>query len=465
MPGKFYNRFIKPRSLEPNQAEREEVLNYLLLGILGLAVVALLDTALVYALIRDNYLLNRMVSIILAIILASTFYMLSRRKQYFKFAALSATWLIALAGVLTVYRWGIFVPTGLLLCSLAVVMAGVLISARHSLYMACALAAVLAFLQYGQSHDFIHPDLMWISAGPVVSDVVGFSAILLTIALVSWLFNRRMEQSLRRALRSEKALQRQRDLLEIKVEQRAKQLEANQLEKMQQIYRFAELGRLSTALFHDLANHLSSVSVDIEGLSAREQSGIMRRISQNVGHIDAIVKRVRQQLRGQSTVEVFNVLSEINEVLKILAPMAGQAGMTVTVNRPSSLRASLSYKGDIIRFRQVIINLVTNAIEAYEANGKKDAAPRTVDIELSREGFDLIIGVTDHGKGITLKQRDDIFRPFYSTKPKGSGIGLFIVQQIVERDFGGHLSLVSDRLATTFTVTLPGSYYARRAEA
>ena len=201
-------------------------------------------------------------------------------------------------------------------------MAGILVSARSALYAASGIALILGTLQYAKTQQYIHPDLEWMHISSTPGDVIGFSAILFIIALVSWLFNRQMEMSLKRARRSEKALQRQKDLLEIKVEKRARQLEAAQLEKMQQLYRFAELGQLSTALFHDLANHLSTVNVDIEGLSAGDHPDIMRRIQQNVGHINTIVRRVRQQIGGKSTTEAFDILNETEEVIKILLPTA-----------------------------------------------------------------------------------------------------------------------------------------------
>jgi signal transduction histidine kinase len=289
--------------------------------------------------------------------------------------------------------------------------------------------------------------------------VVGFSAILFVIALVSWLFNRQMELSLRRARRSEKALKRQKELLEIKVEKRAQQLEAAQLDKMQELYRFAELGRLSTALFHDLANHISTVSLDIEGLSGRDQSDIMRRISQNVGHIDAIVRQVRKQIRGKSTVEVFSVTDQIDEVMKILAPTARQARVELKLERGNSVRPGLSCKGDVIRFRQIILNLLCNGIEAYPPNGK---GPRLVTLRLERENTTLLIEVTDKGAGIAKEDQPNIFRPFYTTKSQGAGIGLFIVKQVVEQDFNGVITLSGNkREGTTVSVSLPKSYYAR----
>ncbi|HYH36404.1 MAG TPA: HAMP domain-containing sensor histidine kinase, partial [Candidatus Saccharimonadales bacterium] len=227
--------------------------------------------------------------------------------------------------------------------------------------------------------------------------------------------------------------------------------------------RFAELGRLSTALFHDLANHLSTVSLDIEGLTTKDQSDMMRRISQNVGHIDTIVKRVRQQIRGESSIEVFKIMDEIDEVIKILKPMARQAGISVVVERDKSVGASLSYEGDVTRFRQIILNVLANGIEAYPPQPETNDA-RQVILRLKRQQTVLHIEAIDHGAGIGAEEQPKIFRPFYTTKEKGMGIGLFIVQQVVEKDFNGMISLVSDEhQGTTVSITLPKSYYAKTA--
>jgi signal transduction histidine kinase len=396
-------------------------------------------------------------------------YVLNRYGRYVRLAGLILTVVILSSGVLVTLQWGMLDPDALLLFSLGVVVAGILVGARYSLYATCLVAITLSFAQHGEASGALHPDLSWLGSKPFVGDVVAFSAILLVIALVSWLFNRQMELSLRRARRSEKALARQRDLLETKAEKRAQQLAAAQLEQLQELYRFAELGRLSTALFHDLANHLSTVSLDIEGLSGGGQADITRRISQNIGHIDAIVQRVRQQLRGQNHLEVFNILHEIDEVLKILQPMAEAAAVTIILEHDKSVKPSLVYEGGVIRFRQIIHNLLSNAIEAYPAVAGRDAVqtmtpkdrPRTVELRLKRKRTTLHIQVADHGPGIPAEHRAKIFNPFYTTKASGTGIGLFIVKQVVEQDFGGTLDMTTSRQGTSFDVSLPKSYYAR----
>lgn len=459
---KFYNRFIRPLSTDSDQAEREIVLNYLLTGIMALSIFTFVATFVEPFFSSEPQHVTRLLTNLATILFIVGLYFAARYQKHYRAGASLLTLLIALFGCFVALRWGILDPYSGLLLSLAVVMAGILIGARYSLYVTGGLVLVLALLQYGESSGHLRPDLNWTGVRPVPQsvpgDVISIGVILFIIAMVSWLFNRQMEMSLRRARLSEKALKRQKELLEVKVQKRTQELEAARLEQMSELYRFAELGRLSTALFHDLANNLTNISIDIEGLKGRERSGIMHRIRGNVRHIDDVVKRVRQQMQGKSKVEVFNVMDEINEIIDILSFDAGKAGATVSIE-PGNVRPSLLYRGDLTRFRQILLNVVSNAVEAYEGRRGKE---KPVIVRLERSGSALTIDVTDFGPAIPGGKLDRIFEPFYTTKPKGIGIGLFIVKQVVGNDFGGSISVTSDkRSGTTFSIRLPKSYYAK----
>jgi signal transduction histidine kinase len=463
MRKKLYGRFIKPVSSDIDQAGREIVLNYLLLGTFVLALIALTDTIFAPIISKEPFFIYRVLEVTGTLLFVAILYFVAHYKQKYKISAIILTLLITFLACSMVYRWGLLLPAGILLCGLAIVMAGILVSARSALYTAAGITLIFVFLQYAKVQHYIHPDLTWMRSTSTAGDVIGYAALFLIIALVSWLFNRQMEASLRRARRSEKALQHQKDLLEVKVEKRARQLEAAQLDKMQQLYRFAELGQLSTALFHDLANHLSTVNVDIEGLAAGGESDIMKRIQQNVGHINSIVKRVRQQIGGKNSVEMFDVMREINEVVRILEPTAKQARSIIEIVADESVRPHLSYKGDITRFRQVILNLISNGMEAYSRPSRRSKkVDRVVTLSVKRQRSTLLISVTDYGMGVPVANQSKIFEPFYTTKEKGVGIGLFIVRQVVENDFDGELTMTSSKQqGTTFTVSLPRSYYAK----
>lgn len=458
----IYERFIAPISKEPDQAARELVLNYLVAGIFILAVVTVADTTIEFAATQKSYLLSRIAINLITVFFIVGLYLLSRHTRYHKAAAYVLMLLITLSGLFVAYQWGVLDPNDPLLFSLAVVMAGILLGARSALYLTCCIAAALVMLQYAETHNLRHPDLGWVGTKPTAGDVVGFSALLFVIAFVSWLFNRQMEQALRRARRSEKALQQQKALLEVKVEERTRELKASQLEQLQELYRFAELGRLSTALFHDLANHLTNVSLDIEGLQGGEQSAILQRIGYNIRHVDNVVQRVRQQIQGKTTIETFRIIDEVEEVIKLQFFNATKAEVTIRLEA-SSVAPSLQFKGDVMRFRQILLNLISNAVEAYPA-ASRDRRSRDVVVQLGYAHKTLTIQVTDHGLGIAAAHADKIFEPFYSTKAKGVGIGLFVVKQVVQQDFKGTINAKSSKEAgTTFTVTLPGGSYAKPA--
>lgn len=251
---------------------------------------------------------------------------------------------------------------------------------------------------------------------------------------------------------------KQDDLLEIRAHERVRELEAARLDQLSELYRLAELGRLSTALFHDLANYLTNIALDIEGLKDSDQSGAVRRIHGNVRHIDGVVRRVRRQIQGDDRHEIFNVMYEIDEVVGILSSDAGRAGVTVSVD-PGNVRPSLMYKGDLTRFRRILLNVISNAIESYE--GRRGLKRKPVVIRLKRTGRRLTIGITDKGKPIPAARMDKIFEPFYTTKPGGIGLGLFIVRQVVENHFGGTVDASSTKTGTTFAISLPKSHYPR----
>jgi signal transduction histidine kinase len=226
------------------------------------------------------------------------------------------------------------------------------------------------------------------------------------------------------------------------------------MEQIQEFYRFAELGHLSTALFHDLANHLASVSLDIKGLRRDPHSDISNRIRDNITYIDEVVRRVRRQIQGQREVERFNVAEEIKDIIEVLAYHSAQARVTIDLLAPPT-RQPIMYRGDLTRFRQIIINLLSNAIEAY-GTGKRVAGDQpAVTVSIEKTDQDLVVRVVDQGNGIPPADQARIFEPFYTTKDKGIGIGLFIVKQVVEKDFGGRLGLDSSKAGTAFRVSVP----------
>jgi two-component system, NtrC family, sensor kinase len=124
-------------------------------------------------------------------------------------------------------------------------------------------------------------------------------------------------------------------------------------------------------------------------------------------------------------------------------------GVRLELRLTDTLPSVQGLRGQLI---QVVINLVTNAVQALPAAGGRIA------IRSFPAGGDRIgISVEDSGSGIRAEDRDRVFEPFFTTKPdgKGSGLGLSIVKGIVERHHGEVVVESSPGRGSVFTVLLP----------
>jgi signal transduction histidine kinase len=111
--------------------------------------------------------------------------------------------------------------------------------------------------------------------------------------------------------------------------------------------------------------------------------------------------------------------------------------------------------GDAIEIQQVITNLIQNAVEAMDQGGALSISVHRGLFSFDRKSPAVIIKVQDTGLGIPLDRHQEVFNPFFTTKPYGTGLGLAIAHRIVSHH-GGILSLESSPgVGTTFFLELP----------
>lgn len=344
--------------------------------------------------------------------------------------------------------WGVDMPFTLLMMSVAVVLAGFLLGARFSLYAAALQSAVLIALHQLMAYDLVFWTDRPLHPAPL-AEIVGYSLLFMVMGLVTWLFGRQVEQTLRRAWQAERDLQAERDQLEVRLQERTESLRALQLEEMKQLYRFAELGQMSTALLHDLANRLTTLTLDIEDLGGKRRTGAVERARQSISYLDELVGKVSSQLHEQREPEPFSTLENLREVKANLHARLQKSDVTLTVNREESAPSLLV--GDALRFSQVMTILLGNAIDAAAGSAQNKRVAVTVRGTPSY----VEILVQDWGRGIARADQAKIFMPFYTTKDDGMGIGLFIAREIMETHFKGSVVLDHAAQPTTFRVILP----------
>ncbi|MDP1884297.1 MAG: HAMP domain-containing sensor histidine kinase [Candidatus Moranbacteria bacterium] len=457
----FLKKTVTPVSSDEDKARREFIANILLLSSIFLIFAAFIAN-LIYQLGNTQPSLAAKF-ILIPFFLLVALYVLSR-KGYFYYSSFLLLFTLFLFASAMGYYWGVDLEVELFIYVLVVVMSGILISARASFVAMCCVNAFLIITGFLHGTQTVIPDRSWRTAELWdFGEISMTSVIFLTIATVSWLSNREIEKSLRRARRSEAELRKERDSLEITVEKRTRELKEVQLAEMAHLYRFAEFGRLSAGLFHDLINPLNAVSLNMEKVKIRDcyknevdeaknyldKSIVAVRKMQDF--VAAVRKQISHQAEDKSSIPLHE---EIRQVVDILAHKALQNDIEIKF----SFSSDINIFGNAIKFNQVAMNLVNNAIDAYSGfDGKFDAKNKTREVSITLDEEDGVVSlvVQDNGAGISENNMRRIFEPFFSTKNsnKGAGIGLSLVKRIVEEDFNGTISVESrENIGTKFTV-------------
>ena len=450
--------FQLPQHLH-HTSEREPAFILLLIGTFALTFTLFLLLIVSY-LVGNHYVVGSLVLCVAAFLLLVGIYWLWRVQRYRLAAYLLVLFYGTLAAII-VLAWGINTPFGVLLLGVTIVFASILLGPKYSLYTAASAAITLCIIQLAITVGLYTPIGSPTLAPSNFGDVFGYSVIFGVLALVSWLFGKAMEQSLQKALQAETELMKEKELLEVRVAERTLELEALQFEEMQQLYRFAEMGQLSAALLHDLANHLTVLTMDIEDLHHSDpRSQAIVRAKNSVRYLEQMVVKVRNQMQGGRQQRHFNLANRTKETLNLLKQKSRARKVTLELEIASKQPLTLS--GDPTRFSQAIAILIANGIDAYGSSRKRTSTKPIVLVTLSDTKDSFAISVKDWGSGIPKNDREKLFQPFYSTKETGMGIGLFIAKQIVEKHFNGTLTLVDTTTHTEFIMSLPKKQRAKR---
>lgn len=442
----LYKKLIAPKFLSEDDRRREFILNIILLG--SLLLLAWSDFYIIRSSIIEGESHQGISAVLfsLVVLFFIGLFILSRT-GHFIIASYSIIGAYFLSISYATYQWGVDLPTALLSFGLLIVISSILINTRFSFIVACAIVMVLVVLAYLQNREIISSARYWVSDKIYVSDAIQYSLILIVIALVSWLSNREIERSLRRARESEAALKEQRDLLEIKVEERTQELQATQAEKISQLYRFAEFGRLASGLFHDLMSPLTSVSLYLEKVNknnpheASETRQYLKKAFEASKRIEQFTQAVRKQLQHRQTQELFSLNEGIRQAIQLVAHKAWQAKVQITFHTPTEI---VTFDNPL-KFHQIMVNLLSNGIDAYAGIPVTEDRKRELALTMNEQQGEIFLVIQDWGCGIAESVRDKIFQPFYTTKSThdGMGIGLSSTKDILEKDFHGAIEVDS----------------------
>jgi len=214
----------------------------------------------------------------------------------------------------------------------------------------------------------------------------------------------------------------------------------------------ALMGQMSAAVAHEIKNPLAIIRSSAERLKKRYGAGAddpaFDYIPEEVDRLSQVVSNylgIGKSRPGET--EPVDVAAVLRDVATDLDGQARKRGVELAADVPDLPEVN----GNRNELRQVFLNLVLNAIQAQPDGGRVSLAAR---VEKSR-GETVVVTVRDEGPGIDPKTAKRVFEPFYTTKEKGSGLGLFVVKRIVEEHRGRVKLDTKPGAGTTFEVRLP----------
>jgi C4-dicarboxylate-specific signal transduction histidine kinase len=230
--------------------------------------------------------------------------------------------------------------------------------------------------------------------------------------------------------------------------------------KLAHVNRVTTLGELTASISHEINQPIAAVvtnaSAGLRWLSAQppnldEGQEAFRNIVKDANRAGEVISRIRGLVKKVTPDK--NALDVNETILQVVALTRGEV-LKSDISLLTQLSRDLPLvSADRVQLQQVLLNLIINAIEAMNEIGEGDR-----NILVGSRKYDLnsvLITVRDSGPGLDMKRSDQIFNPFFTTKPNGMGMGLSICRSIIE-DHGGRLwAAPNPPRGATFHLTLP----------
>lgn len=225
-------------------------------------------------------------------------------------------------------------------------------------------------------------------------------------------------------------------------------------ERMRRMERFLSLSTLASGLHHEIKNPLTALSIHIQLLEESLSDGqIGGAVDELVGVLKTEVCRLNGVLESfrsfanlsHLTIHPTDALEVVEKAIRLIRPQATEQRVSIALLHPDA--ELLTVPLDAEKFEQAVLNLLINALEAMPQGGRL-----IVRVTLAEGAFR--VSVQDSGSGIPVEIRPNLFQPYFSTKERGSGMGLALSEKLIGQH-GGHIDYHTGPEGTTFEIAIP----------
>ena len=215
--------------------------------------------------------------------------------------------------------------------------------------------------------------------------------------------------------------------------------------------RLSSVGQLAASIAHEIRNPMTSLKgfTQLLRISATEESKrYLTVIDDEIARMESILSEMLTLSKPSSNEkEMISLQKLLTSIIRVIYPIASSEGVTIIELENTLIEATIF--GDAGKIRQVLLNLMKNALDAMPRGGVL-----TVGIDKSNDGG-FTLSIADTGKGIDVNQLNQIFSPYFTTKTEGTGLGLPFVLKTIE-NHGGTISVESEiNIGTKFLISFP----------
>ncbi|MBI4792433.1 MAG: HAMP domain-containing protein [Deltaproteobacteria bacterium] len=240
-----------------------------------------------------------------------------------------------------------------------------------------------------------------------------------------------------------------------------------QCNKLQETERLAVVGELAAGMAHEIKNPMAGIKVSMEVLSQDspmpvEDKEVLRRVINEIDRITALLKGLLNYARPPKPEMISLDVTQVLETTIKSARYSLRNPRHKDKEQDRQIEFVKEFSPDLPhivadpgQLQQVFLNLLLNAIDAISAIHDRQGV---ITIQARQASEKTVqISIADNGKGIDGKSLEEVFNPFFTTKPQGTGLGLAITKRLVEQHNGGSIAVANnpDGKGVTFTITLP----------
>ena len=219
--------------------------------------------------------------------------------------------------------------------------------------------------------------------------------------------------------------------------------------------KLAELGEIFSSIAHQWKSPLVEITTIAQetfynsNSSLSEDESYVKDIMIQVNYMTNTINDFQEFIKPSNTKQNFNIIETINSMLEIVSHNIRFNYINIKINVEDN--TNLNINGYRNEFMQSFLNIINNAKDELL---KIDIKNRNIDIFIYNIGKQLVIKINDNAGGINIKNINDIFKVYYSTKENGHGIGLYMAKMIIEDKMNGKLNVQNLKDGASFEIIL-----------